>query len=60
MDIFDQYLFEEITTQYSKSGLSSDDYEELYQRFCNLDYLKEVRPYLLTILSFANFCTKIP
>ena len=30
MDIFDQYLFEELTTQYSKSGLSADDYEELY------------------------------
>ena len=36
MDIFDQYLFEELTTQYSKSGLSADDYEELYQRFWEL------------------------
>lgn len=53
MDIFDQYLFEELTTQYSKSGLSADDYEELYQRFCNLDYLKEVRPYLLTMRFFG-------
>ena len=53
MDIFDQYLFEELTTQYSKYGLSADDYEELYQRFCNLDYLKEVRPYLLTMRFFG-------
>lgn len=56
MDIFDQYLFEELTTQYSKSGLSADDYEELYQRFCNMDYLVEVKSYLLTIISFSLLC----
>lgn len=49
MDIFDQYLFEELTVQYAKSSLSDDDYEELYMRFCNMDYLSEVRPYLLTM-----------
>lgn len=53
MDIFDQYLFEELTTQYSKSGLSADDYEELYMRFCNMDYLDEVQPYLMTMRYFG-------
>lgn len=49
MDMFDQFLFEELTTQYSKPGLSADDYEELFMRFCNLDYLPEVQPYLQTM-----------
>lgn len=53
MDIFDQYLFEELTMQYSKSGLSADDYEELYMRFCNIDYLDEVQPYLMTMRYFG-------
>ena len=53
MDIFDQCLFEELTTQYSKSGLSADDYEELYMRFCNIDHLDEVRPYLMTMRFFG-------
>ena len=53
MDIFDQYLFEELTTQYSKSGLSADDYEELYMRFCNMDHLEEVQPYLMTMRYFG-------
>lgn len=49
MDIFDQYLFDELVTQFSRSGLSDDDYEELYIRFCSIDYLAEVKPYLLTM-----------
>lgn len=53
MDIFDQYLFEELTTQYSKSGLSADDYEELYQRFENLNHVPEVRPYLFAMRYFG-------
>lgn len=53
MDIFDQYLYEELTTQYARLGLSADDYEELYQRFCNMDYLAEVKPYLLTMRFFG-------
>lgn len=53
MDIFDQYLFEELTAQYSKSGLSADDYEELYMRFSNIDHLDEVQPYLLTMRYFG-------
>lgn len=53
MDIFDQYLFEELTTQYSKSDLSDDEYEELYMRFCNIDHLEEVQPYLLTMRYFG-------
>lgn len=53
MDIFDQYLYEELTTQYARPGLSADDYEELYQRFCNMDYLAEVKPYLLTMRFFG-------
>ena len=53
MDIFDQYLFKELTTQYARQGLSLDDYEELYQRFCNMDYLPEVRPYIWTMRFFG-------
>lgn len=53
MDIFDQYLYEELTTQYARPALSADDYEELYQRFCNMDYLAEVKPYLLTMRFFG-------
>lgn len=52
MDIFDQYIFEELTEQYAKSE-PSEDYEELYQRFCNIDYLPEVKPYLLTMRFFG-------
>ena len=40
MDIFDQYIYNELTTQYEKSELLADDYEELYQRFCVLSELK--------------------
>lgn len=53
MDIFDQYIYNELTTQYEKSELSADDYEELYQRFCNMDYLIEVQPYLLAMRFFG-------
>ena len=53
MDIFDQYIYNELTTQYEKSELSADDYDELYQRFCNMDYLIEVQPYLLTMRFFG-------
>ena len=53
MDIFDQYLFEELTTQYARQGLSLDDYEELYQRFCSMDHLPEARPYIWTMRFFG-------
>lgn len=49
MDIFDQYLYDEITKIYSKEKLSSEDYEELYQRFENLEHLAEVKPYLFAM-----------
>lgn len=49
MDVFDQYLFDEITKSYARANLSSDDYEELYQRFLNIDYLQEVKPYLFAM-----------
>lgn len=49
MDIFDQYLFEELVSEYERSGLTNDDYEELYIRFCNLNHLEEVKPYLLVM-----------
>lgn len=53
MDIFDECLFKELTTQYAKPNLSADDCEELYMRFCNLDYLPEVQPYLKTMRYFG-------
>lgn len=49
MDIFDQYIYEELVSEYERSGLTDDDYEELYMRFCNLDHLEEVKPYLLAM-----------
>ncbi len=53
MDIFDQYLFEELTTQYAQSDLTANDYEELYMRFCNMNHLDEVQPYLMTVRYFG-------
>ena len=39
MDVFDQYLFDEIAKSYARVNLSSEDYEELYQRFENLNHV---------------------
>lgn len=49
MDIFDQYLFEELVSEYGRPGLTDDDYEELYVRFCNHSYIEEVTPYILVM-----------
>ena len=49
MDIFDQYLFEELISEYERPELTDDDYEALYMRFCNLAHLEEVKPYLLVM-----------
>lgn len=49
MDVFDQYLFNEIIEEYNKPDLTSEDYEEIYQRFLNLAHLTEVKPYLLAM-----------
>lgn len=49
MDIFDQFLFDEIVKEYSRADLSSEDYEEIYQRFLNIEHVPEVKPYLLAM-----------
>lgn len=49
MDIFDQYLLDELISEYGRPGLTSDDYEELYIRFCNIEHLTEAKPYLFTM-----------
>ena len=49
MDVFDQYLFDEIAKSYARVNLSSEDYEELYQRFENLNHVPEVQPYLFAM-----------
>lgn len=49
MDIFDQYIFDELVSEYSKPDISDDDYEELYIRFSNLSHLEEVKPYILAM-----------
>lgn len=49
MDAFDQYLYDELVSQYRSSELSQDEYEELYYRFCSLDHLREVKPYLFAM-----------
>ena len=53
MDAFEQYIFDEITKQYAEEGLTEDDYEEIYERFCNIGDLYEVRPCLLTMRFFG-------
>lgn len=53
MDIFDQYLYEELVSEYGRSGLTDDDYEELYVRFCNHSYIEEVTPYILAMRFFG-------
>lgn len=49
MDIFDQYIYEELVSEYERYDLTDDDYEELYMRFCNLDHLEEDKPYLFVM-----------
>lgn len=49
MDAFDEYLYEELKEQYKHDNLSDDDYEEIFQRFSSIDYLEEVKPYLLAM-----------
>lgn len=53
MDIFDQYLYEELVSEYGRSGLTDDDYEELYVRFCNHSYIEKVTPYILAMRFFG-------
>ena len=49
MNDFDQYLFEELIKDYASMNINDVHQEELYQRFLNLDYLDEVKPYLFTM-----------
>lgn len=53
MDEFDKYLFDEISGQYAKRNLTQDEYEEIFNRFLNIDYLEEVKPYLLAMRYFG-------
>ena len=57
MDVFDKYLFEEITNDYDKDDLSTEDYGEIYQRFLNLEHIPEVKPYILA-MKFLGYGTK--
>ena len=49
MNDFDQYLFNELIKDYASMNINDVHQEELYQRFLNLDYLDEVKPYLFTM-----------
>lgn len=53
MDLFDQYLFDELAAMYAKKNLSADEQEELYIRFGNLDHLEQVHPYLYAMRFFG-------
>lgn len=53
VDIFDKYLFEELIEDYNKPNLSQEDYEELYQRFCNKSYIEDTKPYLCVLRFFG-------
>lgn len=54
MDIFDQYIYDELVAEFEKDELSFEEYEELYQRFNNLSHLDEVKPYLF-VMRFYGF-----
>lgn len=49
MDVFDRFLFDEIVESYLQPDLTTEDYEEIFQRFLNLDHVPEVKPYLLAM-----------
>lgn len=55
--MFDKYLFDEITHDYSKNDLTFEEYEEIYQRLLNIQHLSEVQPYLWT-MRFFGYGTK--
>lgn len=58
MDIFDQFLFDEIVESYLQPDLTYEDYEEIYQRFLNLEHVPEVKPYLLA-MRFLGLGTEV-
>lgn len=60
MDIFDQYLFDEIVSEYESPCLTEEDYEGLYTRFFHLNHLEEVQPYLLVMQFFGLGTNKNP
>ena len=49
MNDFDRILFEELTKEYKQNNLSKSDQEDLFQRFLSIDYLDEVKPYLIVM-----------
>ena len=49
MDLFDKRLFDELKAEYEKDNLSEDELEEIYDSFCSLGYLDEVKPYLFAM-----------
>lgn len=53
MDLFDQYLFDELAAMYAKKNLTGDEQTELYIRFGNLDHLEQVHPYLYAMRFFG-------
>ena len=49
MDYFERFMYEELESLYASDELNDYDYEELYERFTHLDYLKEVHLYVLAM-----------
>ncbi|MFR6666715.1 MAG: hypothetical protein ACLUQX_11330, partial [Thomasclavelia spiroformis] len=46
MDFFEQFIFDELVELYSRDGLESYEYDDIYERFTHLEHLDEVKPYL--------------
>lgn len=53
MDVFDEYLYTELINDYAQPNLQEEDYEELYQRFLNINHVPEVNPFILTMRYFG-------
>ena len=49
MDIFDQYIFDELVSEYNRENISEADYEELYIRFSNISHIEDAKPYMLVM-----------
>lgn len=46
MDFFEKFVFEELENTYANDSLEAYEYQDVYERFMNLNYLEEVKPYL--------------
>ncbi len=53
MDLFDQYLLNQLTGEYARLDGTDPAMVGVYSRMCNLDHLEEVYPYLYAMRYFG-------